>query len=138
MGTLVTDAIFYSVPTEDGGSLQLTVTQPHDPAYALLQNPNIFSTPNDDIYRDNCYICRDPEFAQRGMPLCKPCEACGGHVAADDTVCDDCGADAQELYYDRLAAECEAEGHAWVTRLPTKWDPQPNVRCEHCGRPWEN
>lgn len=25
-----------------------------------------------------------------GLPLCYPCVKCGGHVAADDTVCDVC------------------------------------------------
>lgn len=78
--------------------IPLTITLPGDPAYALIANPNIHSTPNTDIFRSDCYICLDPEFALMGMPLCKPCEACGGHVAADDTVCDDCDADAYELY----------------------------------------
>lgn len=40
---------------------------------------------------ETCYICRDPDFAARGLPLCKACPACGGHVAADDSRCDDCG-----------------------------------------------
>lgn len=88
----------YQVPTEDGGVLNLTVTKPSDPAYALLLDDHT-STPNMDIYRDNCYICRDPEFAQMGMPLCFACEVCKtGHIAADDTICDSCGADAYELY----------------------------------------
>lgn len=78
--------------------IALTVTQPEDPAYALLIDPNIFSTPDPTIFRDNCYICIDPEFAQMDMSLCKPCEICKGHVLADDTVCDDCGADAYELW----------------------------------------
>lgn len=43
------------------------------------------------IYDPNCYICNDPEFAQMGLPLCYPCRFCGGHVAADDTMCDVCG-----------------------------------------------
>jgi hypothetical protein len=48
------------------------------------------------VHRDGCYICEDPEFAQMGLPLCRLCPACKtGHVAADDTVCDDCGADDQ-------------------------------------------
>ncbi|EFC86499.1 hypothetical protein FrEUN1fDRAFT_0394 [Parafrankia sp. EUN1f] len=53
-----------------------------------------------EVHRDGCYICEDPEFAQMGMPLCKPCPRCvskgeagGGHVPADDTVCTDCGTD---------------------------------------------
>jgi hypothetical protein len=111
----------YAVPTEEGGSLLLTVTQPHDPAYALLMDPDVYSTPNLDIYRDNCYICRDPEFSQMGLPLCKPCEICKvGHVAADDTICDRCGADAQELYLmeqEKAITACKANsGH-----LFTEW-----------------
>lgn len=77
------------------------------------------------VFDRRCYICRDPEFAAMGMPLCTPCpwcvrekmelcpachgtrglpdgplcEACRlqgysgtlGHIAADDTVCDECG-----------------------------------------------
>jgi len=68
-----------------------TVTQPEDPAYALLMD-DFTSTPV--VYRQGCYICEDPEFAQMGLPLCRLCPACKtGHIAADDTVCDDCGAD---------------------------------------------
>jgi hypothetical protein len=43
---------------------------------------------HDDIYRESCYICRDPEFALMGLPVCKPCVKCGGHLAADDEVCE--------------------------------------------------
>jgi hypothetical protein len=131
----------YDVSTLKGGSLTLTVTQPHDPAYALLIDPDIYSTPNLDIYRDDCYICRDPEFAMLGMPLCKPCTECKvGHVAADDTVCDRCGADAQELYMierERQITTCKANsGHLfteWQDRsMPAavKWE---NGKCTKKG-----
>jgi len=84
---------------EEINGVRCTVTQPDDPAYhLLLKNPNIYSTPNPSIYRDECYICVDPEFAQMGMPLCQPCVACGGHVPADDTICTDCGEDAYEWW----------------------------------------
>jgi len=43
------------------------------------------------IFDANCYICNDPEFAQMGLPLCYACRFCGGHVAADDVMCDVCG-----------------------------------------------
>ncbi len=49
-----------------------------------------------------CYICRDPHFAQMGLPLCYSCDECSqrgtprrpGHVPADDTICTICGTDA--------------------------------------------
>lgn len=75
----------------------LTVTKPSDPAYSLLLDSHT-SIPVPGLYRSHCYICRDPEFAQMGLPLCYACSACGGHVAADETVCEDCGTDAQEVY----------------------------------------
>lgn len=81
----------------EAGRVPTTVTKPTDPAYQLLINPNIYSTPDDSIFRDDCYICVDPEFAQMGLPLCKPCEECGGHRAADDNICEN-GHDAYELY----------------------------------------
>ena len=61
-----------------------------DPTYWMLEkgrkDPSWRSTTT--VYNDNCYICRDPEFALMGMPLCYPCETCGAHVPADDTRCD--------------------------------------------------
>jgi len=78
-----------------------TVTQRTDPAYFLLHDGHT-STPITEIYRESCYICRDPEFAQMGLPLCYKCSKCGGHVAADDSVCDDCGHDQLEDIEDDL------------------------------------
>lgn len=70
--------------------------RPDDPAYWMLKDGTT-STPV--VFREDCSICRDPEFAQMGLPLCQLCEACGtGHVAADDEVCDDCGANAREIW----------------------------------------
>jgi len=68
-------------------------TQMDDLAFGLLTDGHV-STPK--VHRAGCYICADPEFAQMGLPLCYRCPACGGHVAADDTVCDDCGHEAEE------------------------------------------
>ena len=65
-------------------------TKPDDLAHALLTD-SFTSTPV--VHRDGCYICEDPEFAQMGLPLCRKCPKCGGHIAADDSVCDDCGYD---------------------------------------------
>lgn len=67
-------------------------TAPDDPAYALLMD-DYTSTPVEGVYDADCYICTDPEFAQMGMPLCRPCPECvsrgqcKGHVPADDEVC---------------------------------------------------
>ena len=43
------------------------------------------------VYHPNCYICKDKDFSTHGLPLCYACTRCGGHVAADDSVCDVCG-----------------------------------------------
>lgn len=59
--------------------------QPDDPAYWMLFD-DVTSTPV--THNDNCYICRDPEFAQMGLPLCYKCLICGAHVPADDITCD--------------------------------------------------
>ena len=64
-----------------------------DPAYWMLEqglNDPSKRSVQTAPHRDSCYICEDPEFSLMGLPLCYACSACGGHVAADDTVCDDC------------------------------------------------
>jgi hypothetical protein len=87
-------------PSDDSG-IPITVTQKDDPAYTLLQG-GYTSTPR--VYRTGCYICEDPEFAQMGLPLCRPCPECqkagrgDGHVAADDITCDVCGHDGMDDY----------------------------------------
>jgi hypothetical protein len=65
-------------------------TRSDDLAHVLLTD-SFTSTPV--VHRSGCYICEDPEFAQMGLPLCRSCPKCGGHIAADDSVCDDCGYD---------------------------------------------
>jgi hypothetical protein len=64
------------------------LTRSTDPAFGLLLD-NVTSVPV--VHRSGCYICEDSEYAQMGLPLCRKCQFCEGHVAADDTVCDDCG-----------------------------------------------
>lgn len=68
--------------------------KPSDPAYCLLEegrrDPSKRSRQTAPK-REGCYICEDPEFSLMGLPLCRACPACGGHIAADATVCDDCG-----------------------------------------------
>ena len=73
-----------------------------DPAYWMLEkglrgDPDWVTPTHDEIYNSNCYICTDPEFALMGLPVCKPCSECGGHLAADDSVCDN-GHDAYEAF----------------------------------------
>lgn len=83
----------------DDSGIRITVTQTDDPAYRLIQD-SFTSTPT--VYRKGCFICEDPEFSQMGLPLCRPCPACqeagrgDGHIAADDTECDDCHTDFSE------------------------------------------
>lgn len=66
---------------------------PADPAHWMLHDGH---TTTPVVHRDGCYICEDPEFAQMGLPLCSPCPNCLrngtglGHIAADDTTCDEC------------------------------------------------
>lgn len=73
---------------------------PDDPAYWMLErglaDPSARSTTT--VHKRGCYICEDPEFALMGLPLCRPCTWCGGHVAADDSVCDACGRDDNEFH----------------------------------------
>ena len=87
------------------GEVWTTVTQPDDPAMALLNDPNVYSVPNDSIYNEGCYICVDPEFAAMGLPLCYPCDACGSHVPADDVECDnpECDWNAYEAWEEENA-----------------------------------
>ncbi len=70
--------------------------QPDDPAYWLLERGRKDPSKRTQIvvFREDCYICRDPEFALMGLPLCRKCLKCDdGHVPADDSVCSDCGAE---------------------------------------------
>lgn len=128
------------------GPVEITVTQPEDPAYILLMDPDVSSTPVPGAFRDYCYICRDPEFAQMGLPLCKLCPVCKtGHVAADEIECDDCGADIQEYYAELDRAQCAAEGHIWKdypshmvmhTKPGGGWEERPSepyTACTRCG-----
>lgn len=70
-----------------------------DPAYWMLErgrNNLEFRSTQTAPYRASCYICRDKEFSLMGLPLCYACSKCKGHVAADDSRCDDCGYDNSE------------------------------------------
>ena len=80
---------------------------PNDPAYFLLEQGRNDPSKRSkvEVYKQGCHICEDPEFALMGLPLCYPCAQstvdgnvqCGGHIAADDTICDTCGTCQQEL-----------------------------------------
>lgn len=93
------------INTITGSFFPASTPMPSDDPAQFLKNTPHTSTPT--VFKQNCYICRDPEFAQMGLSLCYPCLACGGHVSADDTVCDVCRADQQELY----EAQAVGEGH---------------------------
>ena len=71
----------------------------NDPAYFLLERGRKDPSKRSPIsaYSPKCYICNDPEFSMMGLPVCQPCLKCGGHVAADDSVCDLCGEDQRNL-----------------------------------------
>lgn len=85
------------VRSDTNPDIEITVTLPDDPAQALL-NDDFRTTPT--VYWPDCYICNDPEFAQMGMPLCKPCPDCeAGHVPADDVECSNCGSAAEYEAY---------------------------------------
>ena len=83
--------------------------KPDDPALWMLSDEHV-SIPQ--VFRPDCYICTDPEFALMGMPLCKPCTFCHGHVAADDTICDDCGRDQREPIEGDESCQKKAEADA--------------------------
>lgn len=97
-------------------------TKPSDPAYRLLEDDY---TSKPKVYRAGCYICEDPEFSQMGLPLCNPCPECSakakhpaGHIAADDTTCDDCGYDAEEAYYEMQDHEAmRANGYEYCVGM---------------------
>lgn len=78
--------------------------RPHDRMGGLPKLPPD-KRPTTTVYSVDCYICRDPEFALYGLPLCRACPYCGGHVAADDTRCDVCGRDDQEYWEAQIEAE---------------------------------
>lgn len=71
-----------------------------DEAEGRRENTGWVTKTHPEIYNPNCYICRDPEFALMGLPVCKPCPICGAHWAADDGVCDE-GCDVMG-YYERI------------------------------------
>lgn len=85
--------------------MPVTVTQPNDPARALLLDGHTSTT--DAPASKKCYICNDPEFSRMGLPLCRKCPACGGHIAADDAVCDVCGLDDSAFYQVESEADLE-------------------------------
>lgn len=72
--------------------------RPDDPAYWMLERglKDAAMCSRTTVFKAGCYICEDPEFSLMGLPLCYPCPKCGGHIAADESVCDDCDYDAYE------------------------------------------
>jgi hypothetical protein len=82
------------------------------------------------VYKIGCYICEDPSFATMGLPLCYPCKFCQGHVAADDTVCDACGREQQDINLDPEAGLREPFEQQTDTII--NLDPEAGI-CKYCG-----
>ncbi len=59
-----------------------------DPAIEMLASLGTPTVPI--VHDDDCYICNDPDYARAGLPLCRACPLCGGHIAADDGICPEC------------------------------------------------
>lgn len=83
----------------------MTKTKPNDPAFWMLYD-GVESTPI--IHSPDCYICTDPEYARMGLPLCRKCPRCGGHIPADDETCDDCGLNERVWDYHKSQREKQA------------------------------
>lgn len=66
-----------------------------DHAVAFLISLKQPSTPT--VYDPDCYICNDPDYAKAGLPLCRACPVCGGHIAADESECQHCQDKADNL-----------------------------------------
>ena len=83
-------------------------------------------------YDPNCYICRDSDFRDYGLPLCFPCPDCKAHVAADAGECSECDWDT-DVEIDRMEkAEQEAkEGCICYQNHPDEFDYNtcPNHGC---------
>ena len=97
-------------PEEELRYAMETTMSSDDAAYRMLFD-GFESVPVKDIYREECYICRDPDYARMGLPLCYKCTKCGGHVAADDTICDDCG-------YDQMMNQMDDDGIGEAVGFP--------------------
>ena len=87
----------------------LNATPSSDPANFLLTDGVTSST---TVYNARCYICKDPEFAQMGLPLCYPCPTCGAHTPADDVECDN----GHDAYPERYGPDPSAPA---ITDVPT-------------------
>jgi hypothetical protein len=89
-------------------------TKPHDLAHQLLLDGKTSST---NVYDANCYICRDPEFSEMGLPLCRECPDCKeherglGHVPADEDECTVCGFNEREATRSSGASRERLRGH---------------------------
>ena len=85
------------------------------------------------VYSDTCYICRDPDYARYELPLCRACPFCGGHIAADNNICNECGRDEWELWDGEIAAREKGCPHCQSATLTVE---PSNLRwavCRACG-----
>jgi hypothetical protein len=104
---------------------------PGDPAFWMLLDGHV-SIPV--VHDDNCYICRDPEYAQMGLTLCYVCPAClradrgMGHIPADDTACTECGEEHGPQDYDDngliTGLSPERALAVWKLKHPGRENPQ--------------
>ena len=100
--------------------------KPDDPAYWMLFDGHE-TVPV--VYSPTCYICNDPEFAQMGLPLCRACPVCGGHIAADDTRCDGCGL-RDQCFWETIGefAGNGAQANKIAARLLWGYDDEDHIR----------
>lgn len=104
---VVYDGIAMSEPLKPGDPAMWMLQRGQNEAWAVatgqISEDETTWITKTTVYNDRCYICRDPEFALMGLPLCKPCPVlvdgveCRAHTPADDVVCDE-GHDTYEHY----------------------------------------
>lgn len=105
----------------DRGAIAHSVAMnPSDPAFLLLLAGKR-SVPV--VHDENCYICRDPEFAAMGMSLCSPCPDC----LRRQVKCPACQG-AASLPGGAPCAECQAAG--WTG--PMGHIPADDAACTVC------
>lgn len=112
----------------DAGNASVAAN-PSDPAFWMLLDGHE-SIPV--VHLDSCYICRDPEFAAMGMPLCSPCPQC---VRERMNLCAACRG-TRGLPGGPLCQACEVKGYTGTLGHIAADD----ETCDECGYqhgPWD-